>query len=101
MDDILTLIGETPKVQDENGIWRGSPSNRDVYCRKHDITRAEFFGAGRNGLSPEFMVTVFATDYHGERKCKFHEEQYNIYRTFRGETSDYIELYCERTAGTN
>lgn len=101
MDDVLTLISETPKTQDENGIWRGSPSNRDVFCKKHDITRAEFYGAGRNGMSPEFMLAVFASDYKGERKCKFHEEQYNIYRTFRGEDSDYIELYCERTAGTN
>lgn len=101
MDEILVLIAEKPKIQDANGIWRGDETRKTVFCLTHDITRAEFFGAGRNGLNPENMVTVFAGDYNNERICELKGERFNIYRTFTAQNSDYVELYLERTAGTN
>lgn len=102
MDDFLVLISNQPKIQDENGIWRTQePTKRTVFCKRSDITRQEFFNAGRNGLAPEFVVTVFHGDYEGERDCIFHEQGYSIYRTFRPTDSDYVELYLQKTAGTN
>lgn len=100
MDDILYLISEEPKTQDENGVWSSQEVKTMVYCRKRDITRAEFYGAGRNGLNPSLMFYVFNGDYHGERICEFQGNRYHIYRTYTG-TDDYTELYAERTAGAN
>lgn len=100
MDNILELIGTT-KTQDATGVWRETPLPRAVYCQEHSITRSEFYDAGRNGLNPELMLTVFAGDYFGERTCKYKGQKYAIYRTYRGQDADYIELYIQREGGTN
>ena len=100
MDDVLTLISTT-KTQDAHGVWRETPQPRTVYCQAHSITRAEFFDAGRNGLNPEMMVTMFYGDYRGERTCRYRGQGFAIYRTYKAESSDYIELYLQREGGTN
>lgn len=97
--EVLTLIGTT-KEQDEFGIWRETPTARNVFCQVSSITRSEFFDAGRNGLNPEFMFSMFAGDYEGERTCEYRGQQYSIYRTYLGR-NDTLELYAERKGGTN
>ena len=97
--EVLTLIGTT-REQDEFGIWRETPTSRDVFCQVNSITRSEFFDAGRNGLNPEFMFSMFAGDYGGERVCEYRGQRYSIYRTYLGR-NDVIELYAERKGGTN
>ncbi len=98
-DAILTLIKETP-VKDNRAVWNVAETSREVMCKKHSVTRNEFFGGGRNGLNPEMMFTVFGGDYEGERKCEFEGKRYAIYRTYEAD-SDYIELYVQREGGTN
>lgn len=100
MDAVITLVGTT-KYKNSYGVIIEAPTTRDVFAVKRDITRAEYFGAGRNGLNPEFMVTVFHGDYNGERTAQYNGQQYSIYRSFRPEGSDYVELYLERRGGTN
>ena len=97
--EVLTLIGTT-RTQDEYGIWRETPTARNVFCQVNSITRSEFFDAGRNGLNPEFMFSMFAGDYEGERVCEYRGQKYSIYRTYLGR-NDVIELYAERKGGTN
>lgn len=97
--EVLTLIGTT-RTQDEYGIWRETPTSRDVFCQVNSITRSEFFDAGRNGLNPEFMFSMFAGDYEGERTCEYRGQKYSIYRTYLGR-NDVIELYAERKGGSN
>lgn len=97
--DVLTLIGTT-REQDEYGIWRETPTARNVFCQVNSITRSEFFDAGRNGLNPEFMFSMFAGDYEGERTCEYRGQKYSIYRTYLGR-NDVMELYAERKGGTN
>jgi len=97
--EVLTLIGTT-RTQDEYGIWRETPTARNVFCQVNSITRSEFFDAGRNGLNPEFMFSMFAGDYEGERTCEYRGQKYSIYRTYLGR-NDVIELYAERKGGTN
>lgn len=99
MDAVLTLIKETP-YKDSNGVQRVTRTSRNVFCEKKSITRNEFFSAGRNGLNPEMMFTVFHADYDGERKCEFEGKKLAIYRTYGGD-GDYIELYAQREGGTN
>ena len=97
--EVLTLIGTT-RTQDEYGIWRETPTARNVFCQVNSITRSEFFDAGRNGLNPEFMFSMFAGDYEGERTCEYRGQKYSIYRTYLGR-NDVLELYAERKGGSN
>lgn len=95
----ITLIGES-YAQDSNGVWRGTTTERDVYCQVDSITRSEFFEAGRNGLNPEYKFTMFFADYSGEEIVRYSGETYSIYRTYHART-DVLELYVERKGGTN
>ena len=96
---IITLIGYS-KEQDENGVWRTTSKERQVYCQVDSVTRSEFFEGGRNGLNPEYRFTLFAYDYHGEDTVKYAGRAYGVYRTYHGR-DDTIELYAERKGGTN
>lgn len=99
MDDVLKLITVT-FTTDEAGVRRESRSSRTVFCRCDSVTRTEFFGAGRDGLNPAYVFTVFAGDYGGEELVEYHDEAFAVYRTYRAD-SDYIELYVQRKGGTN
>lgn len=101
MNDVLTLNADT-LVKNKYGVSVPSdkPTEKEVFCECHEITRNEFFEAGRNGLNPQFMFTVFAGDYNGESACFYNGLKYSIYRTYKTD-DDYIELYVERKGGTN
>ena len=95
----ITLISET-RTQDDYGVWRTNESKTDVFCQVNSVSRAEFFEAGRNGLNPEYMITMFAGDYNGERTIEYNGSRYAVYRTYHART-DIIELYVQREGGTN
>ena len=97
--EVITLLGET-QTQNEFGVWVPERTSRDVFCQVNSITRSEFFDAGRNGLNPEFMFSMFAGDYEGERVCEYRGQKYSIYRTYIAR-NDVIELYAERKGGSN
>lgn len=101
MNDVLTLIAETT-IKNKYGVDVPSknPIETEVLCECHEISRNEFFEAGRNGLNPQFMFTVFAGDYNGQSECFYNGLRYSIYRTYKAD-GDYIELYVERKGGTN
>lgn len=96
---VLTLIAET-KTQDANGVWNNTETATDVLCQVGSVTRNEFFEAGRNGLNPEFVFTMFFGDYNGERTVEYNGNRYGVYRTYHGR-NDTVELYAERKGGTN
>lgn len=96
---IITLIGYT-KEQDENGVWRKTPTTRQAYAQVDSVTREEFYEGGRNGLNPEYRFTMFAYDYQGEDTVQYNGRTYGIYRTYLGR-EDTIELYAERKGGAN
>lgn len=97
--NVITLVS-TVKTQDELGVWRETPSPRDVFCQVDSVTRNEFFEGGRNGLNPQYRFTVFAGDYEGEQTVIYNGLPYAIYRTYHART-DELELYAERKGGTN
>lgn len=96
---VLTLIAVTT-AQDDYGVWRETETSRDVYAQVDSVSRSEFFEAGRNGLNPQFVFTMFYGDYNGEQICEYNDKRYAIYRTYLTKT-DTIELYAERKGGTN
>lgn len=97
--NVIKLISST-KTQDENGVWRETLSRRQVFCNVSSVTASEFFEGGRNGLNPEFRMTIFAGDYQGETMLEFNGKTYAIYRTYL-DRNDNLELYVERKGGTN
>ena len=97
--DVIKLIGTT-QTQDKYGVWRETPSFREVMCQVDSITRNEFFDAGRNGLNPEFKFTLFFGDYNDESMVEYKGQTYSVYRTYY-RCTDKVELYVERKGGTN
>lgn len=97
--DIIKLIGTT-KTQDAYGVWRETPSAREVMCQVESITQREFYEGGRAGINPEFKFTMFFADYENELIVEYNKNTYAVYRTYRRK-DDKIELYVERKGGTN
>lgn len=101
MDRSTTImLLSTTKAQDAYGVWVESPTSRMVFCQVDSVTRAEFFDGGRNGLNPEYRMTMFFGDYNGEKLLSYNGQTYSVYRTYQGK-NDTIELYVERKGGTN
>ena len=100
IDSVIDLI-KTTYIKDTYGVPQPSDTLREVYCRVDSITRAEFASAGRNGLNPVYVFTVFAGDYQGEQTVRYDGDNYAVYRTYRRSDDDYIEIYVERKGGTN
>lgn len=100
MDSVLELIQET-YLTDPFGVPVPQRVSRKVFCQVGPITRTEFAYAGRNGLNPSFVFSVFAGDYRGERTLEYQGTTYGVYRTYLPPDEDYIELYVERKGGTN
>lgn len=97
--NVIKLISST-KTQDNNGVWRETLTERQVFCNVSSVTASEFFEGGRNGLNPEYRMTMFNGDYQGETMLKFNGSTYAIYRTYL-DRNDNLELYVERKGGTN
>lgn len=95
----INLVAEE-YFKDEYGISRTITTKHKAYAQMNSITRAEFYDAGRNGLNPEFSITMFAGDYNGERVVEYDGKTYGVYRTYYART-DTVELYVERKGGTN
>lgn len=72
--------------------------NRSVLCHEGNVNRQEFDIAGRHGLSADLCLKTQAINYSGEMYVEYMGTRYKIYRTFRNNNSDEIELYCSRTA---
>ena len=97
--DVVTLVGYT-RTQDEYGVWHSTPTERQVFCSVDSVTRQEYFEGGRNGLNPEYRITMFFGDYNGEDTVIYNGNAYGVYRTFHAK-ADELELYVERKGGVN
>lgn len=82
---------------------------RTVFCNIASVTGAEWFSGGQNGIRPEYRVTMFRYDYHGEETVNIGGElyegiltggtNYTVYRTYIRNT-DELELYVEKRTGS-
>lgn len=97
--NVITLLSAT-KTQDQFGVWRETFTERNVFCQVDSVTANEFFNGGRNGLNPEYRMSMFFGDYQGETMLRYNGMTYAIYRTYQ-RRDDIIELYVERKGGTN
>ena len=100
VDTEITLIRPTERYQDAEGVWRTrDETERTIFARMDDVTRAEFFAAGQKGMRAEFRFVVTPVEYEGERICDWNGRRYAIYRTYHVPGTDDLELYAEREAG--
>ncbi len=97
--DVCNLVSVFYK-QDEYGVRRKVEESREVFCQVDSVSRSEFFDGGRNGLNPQFRITMFLGDYKDEPIVEYNGKRYAVYRTYHSRTDD-IELYVERKGGTN
>ena len=96
---MVNLIAET-WAQDAYGVSKPTETSRTVFCSVRSVSASEFFDGGRNGLNPDFQISMFAPDYNGERTIEFEGKRYGVYRTYK-QRNDIIELYVERKGGVN
>lgn len=94
----IYLVHET-KTQNAIGEWVSSEELRKVYANVSSVSASEFFNASQIGLNPEIRFTMFAPDYDGETKVEYNGFRFSIYRIYRA-TTDRMELYAQREAGT-
>lgn len=95
--NILTLIKETYH-KDPIGQNIAHETERKVYCNIQSVSGTEWFDGSRNGLNPQYKVTMFKFDYEGELIAKYKNVRYSIYRNYETR-DDNIELYLEKKAG--
>ena len=99
MDDIAYLISQKIEYDEIGQEVLKDEIQTPIYISVNSITRAEFFSAGRQGLTPDFMFTTAAINYHGEKIIDFTGKRFFIYRTYLSNNADTIELYVKREAG--
>lgn len=97
--NVIKLISQT-YTRDNINQMIPVDTIRQVYCDVRSITRTEWFDAGRNGLQPIYVFTMFAPDYQGEKIVEFEGHRYGVYRTYRAR-NELLEVYVEEKGGLN
>ena len=93
----LNLISETRSMNDRAQFVTEETASENVFCTVSEYTEAEWNGAQQRGYDAEVRLNVFASDYAGQRICKWQDTRYEIYR--RTVEGDMIALYLGRRVG--
>lgn len=96
-DHELTLIGETIE-EDEIGNQRPVETRTTILCSVKSAGRNDFYSGAAAGLRPEYVFTVHAYEYGGERIVEFEGKRYSVIRTYQVGAEE-IELTAERVIG--
>ena len=99
MDGVAYLLSQKYKIGTLNERIPDGENRVEILVSEKSVSRREWMDAGRNGLNSEIELTTAAINYSGEREIEYKQIRYGIYRTFRPEGSDDIELYLNRKAG--
>lgn len=96
IDGVATLISQQFS-KDEIGQFIANESRTEVYVAESNITRAEFYNAGRQGLNPEIVLITPIVNYDGQRIVEYRGRRFGVYRTFTN--NEDIELYLTDKGG--
>lgn len=99
MDDVIYLISQSFKKDVLGQLIPCDEKRIEVLVEVLSISRAEFFSAGKNGLTPELVFKTSAINYSGEKIIEFGGKRYAVYRTFNIPGSDDIEIYVKKETG--
>mgnify|MGYP007111683777 CR=1 FL=1 len=67
---VIYLVEETHQ-QNDYGVIETTYTPRKVFADVTSVSSREWFDGGRNGLNPEFRMTMFFGDYQGERELLY------------------------------
>jgi len=93
----VKLIAKT-YTADNLGQMIPTEKTTEVFCNVRSVTRDEFYAANKQGIRPEWRVTMFAPDYNGEETVEFNGSRYVVYRTYLG-ANEQLELYLASRVG--
>lgn len=96
-DHELVLIGETIE-EDEIGNQRPVETRTTILCAVNSAGRSDFYSGAAAGLRPEYVFTIHAYEYGGERIVEYESVRYRVIRTYQTGTEE-IELTAERVIG--
>lgn len=91
------MIGETVDP-DAIGNQRPVETRTTILCSVKSAGRNDFYSGAAAGLRPEYVFTVHAYEYGGERIVEFEGKRYRVIRTYQTGIEE-IELTVERVIG--
>lgn len=94
---VIYLISET-YTQDGILQFISTETKRKVFCSVRSVSHDEWFDAGRDGIQPSYLFTMFAPDYNGEKIVEYNGQRYGVYRTHEAR-NEKIDLYVEEKGG--
>ena len=98
METDVTLIGTT-YTTDDIGQQIATPTRTTVPATVTSATRGEWVSAGQNNFRADLVATTPLVNYSGERIAEVGTRRYAIYRVYRDEDTDLIELYLQEEGG--
>lgn len=98
METDVTLI-QTTYQTDSIGQQVATESRTTVPATVTSATRGEWVSAGQNNYRADLVVTTPLINYSGERIAEVDGRRYAIYRVYRDEDTDLIELYLQEEGG--
>lgn len=84
--------------QDDLGEWVETRTETEVFALVESVTMSEFYQAGMQGFKPEYRMTVWMTEYSGQKLLEYGDKTYTIYRSYRRDDGR-IELYVTERKG--
>lgn len=93
LNDILYFPVVESSKDDLGQIIEVEDYKKMVFCQKKSVPQSEFFTAGQNGIKAECVLIVNTLDFNSEKKVKYKETIYDIYREYERK-DERIELYC-------
>lgn len=91
--DSITLVGETPSGQDEDGFpIYGKPTETTVFCNMQSVKAAEFFHAAEHGVNAVHTAVLHSYEYSGEKFAEYNGVRYAVYRSYEHPEKEIIEL---------
>lgn len=99
MQNICSLLSVTDSYFDELGQLIEEETEKLIFCELGPITRSEWLSAGQMGFKPSIMLKVYDYEYEGESDVIFNGTRYSVYRTYRPQYGNIIELYLEIKVG--
>lgn len=98
METDVTLI-QTTYQADSIGQQVATESRTTVPATVTSATRGEWVSAGQNNYRADLVATTPLVNYSGERIAEVGTKRYAIYRVYRDEDTDLIELYLQEEGG--
>lgn len=97
LDDVCSLISVS-SVRDELGQNIETESERQIFCARTSVSRAEFLAAGQLNHKPQITIVVDSEEYDGEMSLKYGNIKYRVYRDYM-RPDGYTDLHCEVRSG--